>query len=362
MKKITFIFILINLALVFANSNNPPMLPDNIYGTANINFEPMPVNTIIFAEINENIVGTITTIELGNYGAETNIENKFLISGYTFDIGENIEFYIEIDQNKIYAITEPEIVIFEGGNNKEIMLNFNYEEIQNPSTDNIYGQAFINSNPAAINTEIFANINGVLTGYTKIIETGIIGSDTNISNSFLISGQSIDVGENIEFYIEIDQNKIYAITEPEIIIFEGNVNKEITLNFNYEITNPPILPPEEPSITPPSTPPSNSGGGGSSSVVANNIVEQNISEIEENLEDSESTEINGVSKNINLNPPHSPADGNLTFLTEKSKNIDGNININTVEKLKNNDSYLIYIIIGIITTIIIIITIKKIKE
>lgn len=254
MKKIIFIFILINLALVFANSDNPPMLPDNIYGTANINLNPVPINTEIFAEINETVVGSITTIKLGNYGTETNIENRFLISGYTFDMGEKIIFYIEVDQNKIYAITEPEVVVFEGGS-----------------------------------------------------------------------------------------------------------NKEVALNFNYEITNPPVTPPEEPPITPPSNPPSNSGGGSSSSGTINNTTGQTEPEIEENI-DPESTEFNDVNQNINLNPPHSPADGNLTFLTEKSKNIDENININTVEKLKNNDSYLIYIIIGIITTIIIIITIKKIKE
>jgi len=129
MKKIAILlFLIFNVLFVFANSTNPPALPDNVYGEIFINSVPAPINTIINVEINNNIVGTHSTIEEGKYGNNIETSNRFLISGYFLDVGEVLTFYILKDGTKILATTTPQNPTFESGETKEIRLNFNYEE------------------------------------------------------------------------------------------------------------------------------------------------------------------------------------------------------------------------------------------
>lgn len=198
MKKIAILlFLIFNIVFVLANSTNPPALPYNVYGEIFINSVPAPINTIINVEINNNIVGTHSTIEEGKYGNNVETNNRFLISGYFLDVGEVLTFYILKDGTKILATTAPQNPTFESGETKEIRLNFNYEE---ESIDPPIETPTIISQPSGGSSGGGGSSNSI----APIVTTPILANS--------------DLNETIENNTNLDQN------DPEINIIKKDIN------------------------------------------------------------------------------------------------------------------------------------------
>jgi hypothetical protein len=122
---IIFFLIVFQLSFLYATDQDPPALPDNIYGQIFIDDSPADVNAKIVAKINDDLVKTYYTTQQGLFGSSNDPNKYFLVSAFTSDIGEEISFYYEYDDFlQFLATTDPEIVYYNSGVLKEVNLYF----------------------------------------------------------------------------------------------------------------------------------------------------------------------------------------------------------------------------------------------
>ncbi len=92
MKKILISSILFLIIFIGIAGASTPLLPDQFSGNVYVNGAQANPGTVIVAKIGANVVGTVTTSELGKYG-DTDF-NKLLVSGQDTDVGSTITFEV----------------------------------------------------------------------------------------------------------------------------------------------------------------------------------------------------------------------------------------------------------------------------
>lgn len=233
MKKILvvcFIVLLLNNPVFADDLEEPPELPDNIYGDIYVNDELAEIDTVVYAKVgtsNNSIEYVIT--KTGKFGDPEDPNKRFLVFGTILDVGEVICFYIlDNFQNKITAQTTPETIHYQGGENKRVILNFTIED-----TNTI---AEITDNDTNT-TETTDNNLGTTTSSTGGSSGGGSSSDNSGGN-----GGSTNTTSNKEN--NTDQNQVnIETTDNEIIEIEANnttyeIEEKTTTsnnnNYNYE--------------------------------------------------------------------------------------------------------------------------------
>lgn len=138
MRKIYLICLnlLFFINILFANNlTEPPELPDNIYGEIYINNKLADVNNIFYTQLEDKIVEYKIT-EAGVFGDPLMIKNPLVIFSTILDINKEIYFYIiDSNYNKIIAETIPEKVIYKGGSDSYVIINFSVDYDQNEGFD-----------------------------------------------------------------------------------------------------------------------------------------------------------------------------------------------------------------------------------
>ena len=84
MKLLLKLLIFISLFIptfTFADTPNFPDFPMSFWGTATLNNSALPSGTIIQAYCSDNLVGQVTTKEIGIYGYSDSAKQKLLVSG-----------------------------------------------------------------------------------------------------------------------------------------------------------------------------------------------------------------------------------------------------------------------------------------
>ncbi|MFA5746230.1 MAG: hypothetical protein WCX82_00140 [archaeon] len=252
MKKILLIMLMSiiffsNLICVYSDSNNPPVLPDNIYGTIRINEHPADINTQIIAKINNVIVGDYTINQTGQFGNNTSIENRFLIAGYFLDIGEPTEFYLIKEDQEILGVTIPEIIIFESGETKKVILNFNFEEMIVPPESPPIIDDENETNDIIIDHPISGGGNGGSGGGSSSNNNPApqITKDLNdISNLYINNSSNLDINNTDDGKINLDSNLPHTNWWPKFLKFpkfgedknlenQGNTNTDFNLKTTY---------------------------------------------------------------------------------------------------------------------------------
>ncbi len=101
-------------APVVAQDDDPPPLPASYYGAIEFNGEPAPAGITIEAEVNGEVVGSITTDDSGEYGGPTVADDKLLAEGD--HSGAEVRFFVSGDGfDRTEADTDPDEVIWESG-------------------------------------------------------------------------------------------------------------------------------------------------------------------------------------------------------------------------------------------------------
>ncbi len=133
MKKGKLILLIIPLVLcsLAVSAFAQPQLPCSFYGNAVINNRNAPVGSIITAEINGLVKGSIILDSEGKYGGETALYGKLLVQDG--NDGDTINFYIQTPQmsNKIKA---SETATWVSGEISKLDLTFTGEEIAKTET------------------------------------------------------------------------------------------------------------------------------------------------------------------------------------------------------------------------------------
>lgn len=215
--KLLSFFLLINVfSLIYAEEYFPPSLPDNIYGNILINENPGEIGSMVVAKINDVIVNTYRTTELGKYGSQE-INNRFLIFDNLINVDKKVTFFLLIDDIEIIGNTIPEEIYYLGGNTQNIDLNFTVLFDNNNQAENINEEGNENEN----NTE----------------ETNKNNSNT-YNNNPINSYETTDNQATIENKIpeettteNNDQTKEEILTD-----IENQVIEEIIENENQETT------------------------------------------------------------------------------------------------------------------------------
>ncbi len=241
MKRIVIIIILIfNLFFIYADINNPPTIPDNIYGTIMINNESAEIGTLIIAKINNSIVGDYNIIETGQFGSET-INNRFLISGYFLDIDKEINFFLIVDNNEILGETNPETITFLSGENQNFDLFFNYILDENTIPDNNTSDdlnIIIEDNnvivPPLPPSNPTPNVGGG-SGSGGSGTTNLTNIDTNINSNLNAYNNTID--NNSDTNTDLNLNYPYSKAEDSLNFPKPKKEKSITNIFKTEENN-----------------------------------------------------------------------------------------------------------------------------
>jgi len=107
-----------------------PAIPHAFSGTAQINGRPVPTGSVITAEVDGVVKGSVTLSEVGTWGFGGTADKLIVQSVQN---GDEIVFYVQTLQmtNKIQA---SETAIFQSGGLDEITLTFNGEEIAKQTT------------------------------------------------------------------------------------------------------------------------------------------------------------------------------------------------------------------------------------
>jgi PGF-pre-PGF domain-containing protein len=72
-----------------------PRTPASYYGNVTIDGDPAPTGTVIEAEVNGTVYGSITVDELGEYGGEGALEEKLTVVNESIENGSEVRFYAD---------------------------------------------------------------------------------------------------------------------------------------------------------------------------------------------------------------------------------------------------------------------------
>ncbi|MHC4498246.1 MAG: RCC1 domain-containing protein, partial [Planctomycetota bacterium] len=82
------------LASASESSTAGPQLPEAYYGTISIHGTPAPAGTVITAKIDGQVKGTFTTTQEGVYGGPDTFDQKLIVAGDEYDVGQTVTFWI----------------------------------------------------------------------------------------------------------------------------------------------------------------------------------------------------------------------------------------------------------------------------
>lgn len=88
---------------VAATQDDPSPPPAAYYGDVTIDGEPAPNGTTIEAEIDDEVRGSITIEQEGQYGGPNSDDRKLTVDGADSDEGATVEFYVVVDGNRTQA-------------------------------------------------------------------------------------------------------------------------------------------------------------------------------------------------------------------------------------------------------------------
>ncbi|SDY14058.1 CARDB domain-containing protein [Halopenitus persicus] len=109
-------------------TEGPPQTPASYYGNVTIDGEPAPAGTVIEAEINGTVAGSITINESGTYGGPDALDEKLLVEGGAGDDGAEVRFFVNngnIDRTEVTSVTAEdgsETVTWESGDVQRVDL------------------------------------------------------------------------------------------------------------------------------------------------------------------------------------------------------------------------------------------------
>ena len=112
-----------------------PQTPASYYGNVTIDGDPAPAGTVIEAEINDTVVGSIAINESGEYAEPGPLGEKLLVGGNQsivggIDNGSEVSFFVnndEIDRTEV-GTTDPETVEWSSGDNRRVDLAASIDE------------------------------------------------------------------------------------------------------------------------------------------------------------------------------------------------------------------------------------------
>lgn len=165
------------------------------YGLAKINDdENAPVNSVITAETDGVVKGSITVREEGRYGSESG--NKLSVFDALND--DEIRFYIKLpDSDKKVEATEKGK--WSLGETTELDLNFIGEETDADPVCSFYGSVIFDNTNAPAGSVITAEINNVIKGSVTVQEEGKYGSEED-GKLDVYNGED---GDTVEFFIKV---------------------------------------------------------------------------------------------------------------------------------------------------------------
>ena len=169
-------------------------VPYLFYGSATINFQPIPVGAVIEAKIDGVTRGTIDVTEVGRYGSMNQMVGRQLTVPISQqDLGKSISFW--------YGGVEglPRVQVSGDGGMVEWPLEFPHAEYFGSII--LHGTVRVNGMAAPAGTVISASIDGVPRNQYTITEAGLYGSSSPVSPQFSIPITEMDLGKTITFSI-----------------------------------------------------------------------------------------------------------------------------------------------------------------
>jgi len=191
------------------------------YGTAKVGDSPAPVNSVITAEINGIVKGSITVKTAGSYGSADE-ERLAVFDGLN---GNEISFYLTLpgSDKKIKA---DESGTWELGNTTELNLNFNGDEEDAEPVCSFYGEVFFNGSAAPAGSVITAEIDSIVRGSITVLEDGKYGSADD-GKLDVYHGEN---GDTIHFFIRVPGHG-ERIEAAETSTWIANRTREFRLTF-----------------------------------------------------------------------------------------------------------------------------------
>ena len=164
------------------------------YGNAVINDNSAPVNSVITAEIDGIVKGSITVPEAGKYGSQ-NGEKLHVFDGIN---GDEIKFFIKLP-NATTKVEAEQKAAWQQGSTTELNLVFNGNETEADKVSSFFGEVYFNDTKAPVGSVITAVINNAVKGSITVVTEGKYGSleDGKLD---VYNGQN---GDTIMFFIKV---------------------------------------------------------------------------------------------------------------------------------------------------------------
>ena len=221
-------------------------IPYLFFGSATINFQPAPVDSVIEARIDGVARGTITVTSAGQYGSNSQTFGTQLTVPITQqDLGKSITFWCDGTEGL------PRLQISGSGGLVEWPLEFTHAGRFGEVI--LRGTARVNGMAAPVGTIISASIDGVARSQYTITEAGHYGSLFPGALEFLIPITELDLGKAITFSlgdIRADQSFFVQTSGTFTLDLTGTTQPVPTPTFTPPHPIPTWTPQPAPTWTP----------------------------------------------------------------------------------------------------------------